>query len=140
MMASSHAEIFSLLRTEILDTLVSARASIDDAFGSLAEDDIRRHLQSVLEHMQKYIASPSPAQLHGSVSQWTATLLAMGLSPRSVLRTVVSLGELVVQVARHSLEPGPSTNLFLREVARLNFNAAREVVAIFNNELEAQRA
>lgn len=139
-MASSHAEIFGLLRTEILETLVKSRASIDDAFGSLSEEAIRRHFYSVLEHMQKYISSPSPMQLHGSVSQWVAMLLGMGLSPRSVLRTIVSLGDLVVQVARHSLAPNPGTNLFIREVVRLNFNAAREVVAIFNDELEGQRA
>jgi hypothetical protein len=139
-MAGSHAEIFGLLRTEILDTVVNSRSSIDDAFESLGEEDIRRHFHSMLEHMQKYIASPSPALLQASVSKWTALFLGMGLSPRSVLRSVVSLGDLSVQVARQRLEPGPDTNLYIREVVRLNFNAAREVVSIFNDELVAQSA
>lgn len=139
-MASSHAEIFSLLRTEILETLVNSRSSIDDAIESLAEDEIHRHFFSVLDHMQKYIANPSPALLQTSVSQWTAMLLGMGLSPRSVLRAIVSLGDFSVQVARQRLEPGQATNLYIREVVRLNFNAAREVVSIFNEELMAQNA
>jgi hypothetical protein len=139
-MAGSHAEIFGLLRTEVLDTLVNSRSSIDDTFGSLAEEDIRRHFQSVLDHMQKYLASPSPSVLLASVSQWTAMLLGMGLSPHSVLRAVVSLGDFTVQVARQRLEPGPPTNLFVRDLVRLNFGAARAVVSIFNDELRAQSA
>ena len=139
-MASSHAEIFGLLRTEILETLVNSRSSIDDAIESLAEDAIRLHFTSVLDHMQKYVANPSPALLQSSVSQWSAMLLGMWLSPRSVLRAIVSLGDFSVQVARQRLEPGPATNLYIREVVRLNFNAAREVVSIFNEELMAQYA
>lgn len=138
-MASSDAEIFGFLRTDVLETLIRSRSSIDDAFGSLAEDEIRRNFRFVLENMQKYIAAPSALQLQGSVSQWTAMLLGLGLSPRSILRAVVSLGDLVVQIARQKLEPSAGTNLFIREVVRLNFNAARAVVAIFNDELEAQR-
>jgi hypothetical protein len=46
----------------------------------------------------------------------------------------------LVQVSKQELAPGPATNLFVREVVRLNFNAAREVVALFNDELEEQRA
>ena len=137
-MAGSHAEIFGLLRTEILDTLVNSRSSIDDTFGSLAQDDIHRHFGSVVEHMQKYLANPSPSLLLSSVSQWTAMLLGLGLSPHSVLRVVVSLGDFSVQVARQRLEPGPPTNLFVRELVRLNFGAARAVVSIFNDELRAQ--
>jgi hypothetical protein len=139
-MAGSHAEIFGLLRTEILETLVNSRSSIDEAIESLGEDDIRRHFQRVLDNMQKYMATPSPALLQSSVSQWTAMLLGMGLSPQSVLRAIVSLGDFSVQVARSNLEPGPDTNLYIRDVVRLNFNAAREVVSIFNEELQAQSA
>ncbi len=124
----------------MLDTLVESRHSIDDAFGSLPEAMIRRQFQTVVDQMHRYMQSPSPAHLHQSVSTWTATLLGFGLSPRSVLRTVVTMGDLIVQVSKHELTPGPPTNLFVREVVRLNFNAAREVVAIFNDELEEQRA
>lgn len=138
-MASSHAEIFGSMRKGVLDTLVESRHSIDDAFGSLSEPLIRRQFQNVLDQMQKYLVSPSPAHLHQSVAKWSATLLGLGLSPPSVLRTVVTLGDLVVQVAKQELPPCPATNLFVREVVRLNFNAAREVVAIFNDELNAQR-
>jgi hypothetical protein len=139
-MANSHAEIFSSLRIEMLDTLVESRHSIDDAFGTLPEPMIRRQFKAVVDQMQRYLQSPSPAQLHQAVSAWSANLLGMGLSPRSVLRTVVTMGDLVVQVSKQELPPGPTTNLFVREVVRLNFNAAREVVAIFNDELEEQRA
>lgn len=138
-MASSHAEIFGSMRNGVLDSLVESRHSIDDAFGSLSEPLIRRQFQNVLDQMQKYLASPSPTHLHQSVAKWTAALLGLGLSPPSVLRTVVTLGDLVVQVAKQELEPGLTTNLFVREVVRLNFNAAREVVTIFNDELNAQR-
>ena len=139
-MANSHAEIFSSLRIEMLDTLVESRHSIDDAFGTLPEAMIRRQFKTVVNQMQRYLKSPSPAQLHQAVSSWSATLLGVGLSPRAVLRTVVTMGDLVVQVSKQELPPGPTTNLFVREVVRLNFNAAREVVAIFNDELEEQRA
>ncbi len=139
-MASSHAEIFGLLRTEILETLVNSRSSVDEAIESMGEDDIRRHFHTVLDHMQKYIAAPSPALLQASVSQWTAMLLGMGLSPQSVLRAIVSLGDFSVQVARAKLDPGPDANLYIREVVRLNFSATREVVSIFNEELNAQSA
>ncbi len=139
-MANSHAEIFSSLRIEMLDTLVESRNSIDDAFGTLPEPMIRRQFKTVIIQMQKYLKSPSPALLHQAVRTWSATLLSFGLPPRSVLRTVVTMGDLVVQVSKQELPPGPSTNLFVREVVRLNFNAAREVVALFNDELEEQRA
>ena len=139
-MASRHAEIFALLRQEVLDTLVNSRSSIDDAFEYLAQEDIRRHFESVLEHMQKYIASPAGADqevhLQSSVAQWVAMLLGMGLSHRSALRTIVSLGDYTVQVARQRLEPGPETNLYVRELVRLNFNAARFVVRVFDDELK----
>ncbi len=138
-MASSHAEIFGSLRTRVLDTLVDSRQSIDDSFGALSEEEIRRNFLSVLEQMQKYLISPSPAQLHQSVSKWTAMFLGFGLSTPSILRTVVTLGDLIVQVAKNELPAGPATNLFVRDVVRLNFNTAREVVAIFNDELESQR-
>lgn len=138
-MANSHAEIFSSLRIEMLDTLVESRNSIDDAFGTLPEVMIRRQFNTVITQMQKYLKSPSPALLHQAVRTWSATLLSIGLSPRSVLRTVVTMGDLFVQVSRQELPAGPATNLFVREVVRLNFNAAREVVAIFNDELEEQR-
>ncbi len=137
-MGSSHAEIFALLRIEILDTLVNSRSSIDDAFESLAEEDIRRHFQSVLEHMQKYMANPSDAFLESSVSQWVAMLLGMGLSHRSTLRAIVSLGDFSVQVAREKLDPGPATNVYVRDLVRLNFLAARSVVSNFDSELKAQ--
>ncbi len=139
-MANSHAEIFLSLRIEMLDTLVESRHSIDDSFGTLPEPMIRRQFKTVVDQMQRYLVSPSPAQLQQAVSTWSATLLGMGLSPRSVLRTVVTMGDLLVQVSKQELAPGPATNLFVREVVRLNFNAAREVVALFNDELEEQRA
>jgi len=139
-MANSHAEIFASLRIEMLDTLVESRHSIDDAFGTLPEEMIRRQFKAVIDQMHKYLQSPSPAHLNVAVSSWCATLLGEGLSPRSVLRTVVTMGDLVVQVSKQELAAGPDTNLFVREVVRLNFNAAREVVALFNDELEEQRS
>ena len=51
-MASSHAEIFALLRTEVLEMLASSRHSVDDAFAALPEDRIRIQFHYVLEHMQ----------------------------------------------------------------------------------------
>ncbi|MCP4444124.1 MAG: hypothetical protein GY811_02100 [Myxococcales bacterium] len=139
-MENSHAEIFSSLRIVMIDTLVESHHSIDDAFGTLPLGMIRGQFKTVVDQMHKYLQSPSPAHLYQSVSTWTATLLGVGLSPRSVLRTVVTMGDLVVQAAKRELPSGPATNLFLRELVRLNFNAAREVVAIFNDELEEQRA
>lgn len=124
----------------MIDTLVESRNSIDDALSTLPEAMIRRQFKSVVDQMHRYMVSPSPAHLHESVSTWTATLLGIGLSPRSVLRTVVTMGDLIVQTSKQELPAGPPTNLFIREVVRLNFNAAREVVAIFNDELEEQRA
>jgi hypothetical protein len=124
----------------MLNTLVESRNSIDDTFGSLPEAMIRRQFKTVIDQMHKYLQSPSPAHLHKSVSTWSATLLGEGLSPRSVLRTVVTMGDLVVQVSKQELPAGPSTNLFVREVVRLNFNAAREVVEIFHDELQAQQS
>lgn len=139
-MANSHAEIFSSLRIDMLDTLVESRHSIDDTFGSLPEAMIRRQFKTVVDQMYKYMQSPSPAHLHQAVKTWTAALLGFGLSPRSVLRTVVTMGDLVVQVSKQELPSGPPTNLFVRDVVRLNFYVAREVVAIFNDELEEQRS
>ncbi len=138
-MANSHGEIFNSLRTDVLNSLVDSRHSIDDSFGALPEEKIRIHFRNLLEHMQKYLASPSPAQLHESVTKWTAMLLGLGLAPRSVLRAVVTLGDLVVSASKANLPPGPDTNLFVRAVVRLNFNSAREVVAIFHDELKSQR-
>ncbi len=138
-MANSHAEIFSSHRIEMLDTLVDSRNSIDDAFGTLPEAMIRRQFKTVILQMQKYLRSPSPMLLSQAVRTWSAALLSLGLSPRSVLRTVVTIGDLVVQVSKQKLAPGPATNLFVREVVRLNFASAREVVALFNDELSEQR-
>ncbi len=122
----------------MLETLVESRHSIDDAFGSLAEPVMRRQFNMVIHQMHQYLIAPSPTQLHESVSTWSATLMGMGLSPRSVLRTVVTVGDLIVQASKRSLPPGPETNLFVREVVRLNFSAARAVVTIFQSELDRQ--
>ena len=135
-MASSHAEIFEALRITVLETLVANRNSIDDAFDGLSEDSIRRHFETVLIQMRRYIESPSPAHLHESVATWVATLLSLGLTPRSVLRSVVTLGDLIVQVSKEKIEPSASANLFLLDVVRMNFNAARAVVALLNDELQ----
>lgn len=138
MTAQSNAQVFESLRTKFLSTLVESRNSIDDSFASLAEETLRRHFDSALEQMQRHLRAPSQPAMQRFVSQWSAMLLGLGLSPRSVLRAVVTLGDLVVQSSKNNLTPGEDTNLFIREVVRMNFNTARELVEVFQSELIAQ--
>jgi len=45
----------------------------------------------------------------------------------------------VLEVGRRRLQPGPETSEFVREVARMNFVAARLIVEILAAELELMR-
>ncbi|MBL4634988.1 MAG: hypothetical protein JKY56_14035 [Kofleriaceae bacterium] len=138
MIARSNAQVFESLRTAILRTLVASRHSIDDSFAALAEETVRRHFDSALRQMQQHLHAPSQKALRHFVSQWSAMLMGLGLVPRSILRAVVTLGDLVVQTSKNTLPPGPGTNLFVREIVRMNFATARELVEVFQQDFVAE--
>ncbi len=64
--------------------------------------------------------------------------MGLGLAPRSILRAVVTLGDFVVQTSKHTLPQGPETNLFVREIVRMNFATARELVEVFHQDFVAE--
>lgn len=133
-MAPRHVDIFENLRASVLVALVDSSSALDEAWAALPEAIRQRHFKTILRQMHAYLMHPESEGLKLTVSQWVAMLLAEGLTPPSVLRTVVAVGDRVAETAGLELEPGPETNLFIRDVLRCQFHATHEIVRIFHAE------
>jgi hypothetical protein len=132
-----HARTFEAIRPEVLERLLDVRGSIDHTLSGVPSHVIRQEFDAVLDRMQSYLADKDAARYRSFASRWVAFRLGEGFSPENLIHSVVALGDVVLDVARRQLPPGAETADFTREVARMNFFAARLIVETLAGELEA---
>lgn len=132
-----HARTFEAIRPEVLDRLLDVRGSIDHTLSGVPSQVIRQEFDAVLDRMQSYLADGNAARYRSFAGRWVAFRLGEGFSPENLIHSVVALGDVVLEVARRRLPPGSETADFTREVARMNFFAARLIVETLAGELES---
>jgi hypothetical protein len=134
-----HARAFEAIRPEVLERLVEVRGSIDHLLSGVPPHLIRQEFNSVLDRMARYMADQDLPRYRDFSARWVAFRLGEGFSPENLIHSVVAIGDVILEIARRSLSPGPDTAEFLREVARMNLVAARVIVEILAEELETLR-
>ena len=132
-----HARTFEAIRPEVLGRLLDVRGSIDHTLSGVPSQVIREDFDAVLDRMQTYLLDGDEARYRSFAERWVAFRLGEGFSPENLIHSVVALGDVVLEVARRRLSAGPETADFTREVARMNFVAARLIVETLAAELES---
>jgi hypothetical protein len=134
-----HARTFEAIRSEVLDRLVDVRGSIDHTLSAVPVQVIRQEFDSVLDRMQSYLSDGDAGRYRSFAVRWVAFRLGEGFSPENLIHSVVALGDVVLEVARTRLPAGEESADFAREVARMNFVAARLIVDTLAAELESMK-
>ena len=134
-----HARTFEAIRPEVLERLVDVRGSIDHTLSGVPSHLIRQEFNAALDRMESYLADSDLERYRGFATRWVAFRLGEGFSPENLIHSVVSMGDVILEIARRRLPPGAETAEFLREVVRMNFVAARLIVEILASELETMR-
>jgi hypothetical protein len=132
-----HARTFEAIRSEVLDRLLDVRGSIDHTLSAVPSQVIRQEFDAVLDRMQSYLLDGDTGRYRSFAARWVAFRLGEGFSPENLIHSVVALGDAVLEVARRRLPRGPDSADFSREVARMNFVAARHIVETLADELES---
>jgi hypothetical protein len=128
---------FHAIRREVLDRLVDVRGSIDHTLASVPSRLIRQEFDSVLDRMASYLVDQDVSRYRSFAARWVAFRLGEGFSPENLLHSVVAIGDVILETARSRLPHGQQEAAeFVREIARLNFMAARVIVEILAGELE----
>jgi hypothetical protein len=138
-MGEGYAKTFETLRPYILERLVDVRAAIDHGYASIPDAVIRDQFDQVLERMQAYLDDGDAEKYRSFANRWVAMRMGEGFPPENVIHALVALADVVVQVARHRLGPGDDAIKFVRAVTQMNFAAARMVVEILAEEMDARR-
>ena len=134
-MSARFAQTFDALRPTILDRLVEVRATIDHSYADLPEHLARDQFDSVLVRMQAYLRDRDVDKFRSFASRWVAMRIGEGYSAEKLIHSVVAIGDVTVQVAKHRLASDPDMMVFVREVVRVNFIATRLVVDNLAEEL-----
>jgi len=132
-----HARTFEAIRPEVLDRLIDVRGSIDHTLTGVPSQVIRQEFDAVLDRMQSYLLDGDAGRYRSFAERWVAFRLGQGFSPENLIHSVVALGDAVLEVARRRLPLGSESADFTREVARMNFVAARLIVDTLAQELDA---
>ena len=121
----------------MLDRRLDVRGSSDHTLSGIPSHVIRQQFDAVLARMQAYLRDGDAARYRGLAERWVAFRLGEGATPENLIHAVVALGDVILDVARGRLPPGPATAEFAREVSRLNFATARLVVETLADALGA---
>ena len=132
-----HARTFEAIRPEVLGRLLDVRGSIDHTLSGVPSQVIRQEFDAVLDRMQTYLTDGDAGRYQSFAVRWVGFRLGEGFSPENLIHSVVALGDVVLEVARRRLPDAPDTADFAREVARMNFVAARLIVDTLADELES---
>lgn len=138
-MAQHHAELFRSLRPDALTRLIEVRASIDQAFAAITPEVIGPQFDMVLDKMQSYLYTEDPESFRSFAGRWVAMRVGSGEAPQNLVHAVVSIGDVVVQIAQARTGSGPQLADFSRAVARMTFIGCRMLVDHLAEELERRR-
>ncbi len=132
--------VFDGIRAETLARLVEVRGSIDNAYAQQPEDELRTHLDRVLDKMRDYLATEDVEPYRSFVSRWMVVRNSEGATPEQVIHALVAIGDVVGQVAQHVLGNTPPAAELGRAVARMNLIGVRILATGLSDELEARYA
>ncbi|HUH01591.1 MAG TPA: hypothetical protein VML75_06320 [Kofleriaceae bacterium] len=138
-MAQHHAELFRTLRPDALSRLIEVRASIDQAFASITPEVIGRQFDMVLDKMQSYLYTEDPESFRSFAGRWMAMRVGSGEAPQNLVHAVVSIGDVVVQVAQARMnraDAGAQLADFARAVGHMTFTGCRMLVEHLADELQ----
>jgi len=139
MAAGGHSKTFDALRPAVLSQLLELRGTIDDAYQALDPDAAAEEFSHIISQLQAHLDLPMGERLRDFAERWVALRIAEGQSPRSLLHSVVAIGDVIVAVAKKQLPSNEETVQFVRAVVHANFVAARSVVEVLALDLERRR-
>jgi hypothetical protein len=134
-MAQHHAELFRSLRPAALSRLIDVRASIDQAFAAIEPGVIGPQFDMVLDKMQSYLFTEDPESFRSFAGRWMAMRVGSGEAPQNLVHAVVSMGDVMVQVAEAQVGAGPQHAEFARAISRMTFTGCRILVEQLAEEL-----
>ena len=136
-MANRQVDIFRDLQRRILARLTEVRGSIAPAYADMSVETAQHDFELVLREMQRFLDSGNAEAYRNFLQRWMALRTGNGDSPEGTIHTMVAIGDVVVQVARHTIPAeDPGISEFLRQVVQLNRFAARVVVDVLGEEWE----
>jgi hypothetical protein len=138
--AVPHAQTFDSIRADVLDRLITVRESLGQNLGSMPTPVLRQEIDRVLDRMQTFMVDGDAERYRDFVARWVAYHLAEGAGPDNLVHVVVALGDVVIEVAKRRLPPGPASAGFVREVVRMSLAGARLIVDTLGAELAAMQA
>jgi hypothetical protein len=138
-MGARHAQMFESLRPDVLGRLVEVRASIDHSYAALPDEVIRAQFDQVLDRMQAYLEERDHDKYRGFLHRWMALRTGEGFTAENLVYSVVALGDVVAQLARHRLKDDPEVLPFVLQVVKMTHLAARLIVESLAEELERRQ-
>jgi hypothetical protein len=138
-MAQHHAELFRSLRPDALSRLIEVRASIDQGFAAIEPSVIGPQFDMVLDKMQSYLYTEDPESFRSFAGRWMAMRVGTGEAPQNLVHAVVSIGDVMVQVAQARIGAGAPLDDFARAVGRMTFLGCRILVEHLADELARRK-
>jgi hypothetical protein len=132
---ASAVEHFEAIRPEVVARVFDGRATLKLGFAAQAPDVARTQLDAVLDRIAGFLVDRDPERYRGFIARWVAYHLGEGFDPEDMVHSVVTLGDLVCQVARGRLPAGDETAGFVRDVTRTTHAMVRLVVDVIGEEL-----
>jgi hypothetical protein len=138
-MRERNAALFESLRSEVVEHILEARNTVETGWSTSTPELLRQQLDGILDRMQQYLLDEDADRYRDFVSRWVAFHLGEGRSPEDMVHSVVSLIDVMVQVARRTLPVGPTTADLVRQLNRMSLVGTRLVVDILGEELDGLR-
>ena len=132
----AHAQLFQVMRSDVLDRLVEVRGSIDHVYANMADAVVREEFRIFLDRIASYLSTGDVEAYRAFASRWMALRTGAGYSPESSVHSAVAIGDVVVQVAQRHLGHTSECHDFVRTVVRMNFIVARTLVGLLASDLE----
>lgn len=131
----SAVELFETIRPDVVARAIEVRASIKLGLAAQAPEVAAAALDAVLDRMVGFLHDRDPERYRGFISRWAAFHLGEGFEPEDLIHSVVTLGDVVVQVARQRLPASDETVALVRDLVRMTHAMARLVVDVLGDEL-----
>lgn len=134
-MSGRTLDLFERIRAEATDRLVDGRAALQLGLAAQTPEMARVQLDAVLERFAGVLTAPDVTRYRAVTSRWVAYHLGEGFSPENLIHSIVTTGDILVQVARRRLPPEPDTAVLVRDLTRATHALARLVVDVLGGEL-----
>lgn len=133
----SHELVLARLRPRAIERLLEIRASIDPAYGHIAEGQARRQFARVLSKMGAFLGEGDLDPYRRFAHRWAAMRAGQGFSREGLVHSAVAIGDVLVQTAREELGATAECEDFVRAVTHMTYLAARMLVDDLAAEVES---